>query len=59
MVNYYNYDRYHESLWNITPVDKYDGREHQIFTQRRKIKQKTMRLRRKVNGFKITSESIA
>ncbi len=39
-VNYYNYDRYHESLGNITPVDKYDCRQHQIFTQRRKTKQK-------------------
>jgi transposase InsO family protein len=39
----------------ITPADKYAGRERQIFTLRRRIKQKTMRLRRKENGFKITS----
>ncbi len=58
-VSYYNHYRYHESLGNITPADKYDGRENQIFSERRKIKQRTMKLRRKANGFRIRSVSVA
>jgi len=52
-VNYYNNHRYHESLGNITPSDKYDGREIAIFSERRMIKQKTMKLRRKENRCKV------
>ncbi len=58
-VDYYNNSRYHESLGNIVPADKYEGRENQIFSERRKIKQKTLTLRRKINGFRIKSGSIA
>jgi hypothetical protein len=52
-VEYYNNHRYHESLGNITPSDKYVGREKQIFRERRKIKERTIRLRRRMNGFRI------
>lgn len=52
-VNYYNNYRYHESLGNITPSDKYDGREFEIFSERRKIKQQTMKLRRKENRCRV------
>lgn len=52
-VEYYNNQRYHESLGNITPSDKYDGREEQIFSRRRRIKKATIRLRRKANGFTV------
>ena len=45
-VDYYNNHRYHESLNNITPSDKYDGLENKILKNRRKIKEKTMRRRR-------------
>ena len=58
-VDYYNNNRYHESLGKITPADKYEGRGNQIFSERRKIKQKTLILRRKTNGFRIKSVSIA
>ena len=58
-VDYYNSSRYHESLGNITPANKYEGREDQIFSERRKTKEKTLRLRRKINGFKIKSGSAA
>jgi putative transposase len=44
-VDYYNSNRCHESLENITPADKYDGWKNQIFSERRKIKQKTLGLR--------------
>jgi putative transposase len=50
-VDYYNNRRYHESLGNITPSDKYAGRENQIFKERRKVKERTIRLRRRLNGF--------
>jgi len=42
-VEYYNNYRYHESLGNITPNDKYEGRETLILAERRKVKQRTMR----------------
>ncbi len=48
-VDYYNNKRYQESLGNITPRDKYLGREDEIFTTRRKIKKETINKRRKAN----------
>lgn len=52
-VDYYNNHRYHESLGNITPADKYACREEQIFKRRRLVKERTIRLRRKANGFTV------
>ena len=49
-VDYYNNERYHESLGNITPRDKYQGKEKEIFTRRRRIKKETMKKRR--NAYK-------
>ena len=46
-VEYYNNHRYHESLKNTTPSDVYFGRQQRILEKRKKIKQKTMKLRRK------------
>jgi putative transposase len=46
-VEYYNNERYHESLGNITPRDKYLGKEEEILLARRKIKKETMEKRRK------------
>jgi len=48
-VNYYNNERYHESLENLTPADVYFGRDRQVKTQRHLIKMKTLKERRKVN----------
>ena len=45
-VDYYNNERYHESLGNLTPADVYFGREQQILKQREEIKRKTMLKRR-------------
>ena len=45
-VCYYNTQRYHESLDNVTPADVYFGRQQQILTQRQLIKQQTLALRR-------------
>jgi putative transposase len=35
---YYNHERYHESLKNVTPADMYYGRQEQILKQREIIK---------------------
>ena len=45
-VDYYNNERYHESLNNLTPADVYFGRSDRILEQRRKIKEKTLKERR-------------
>ena len=45
-VNYYNHERYHESIDNLTPADLYAGRREMVLNHREKIKQKTMKLRR-------------
>ncbi len=46
-VHYYNHKRYHESLDNVTPADVYFGRKEGIPRQRVKIKQQTLKQRRK------------
>ena len=48
-VDYYNNKRYHESLNNVTPADVYFGKDRQILEKRKRMKQKTMRKRRKLN----------
>lgn len=48
-VDYYNNHRYHEALDNITPADKYSGREQDIQTRRDFIKQQTLAQRRLMN----------
>lgn len=45
-VIYYNTQRYHESLDNVTPEDVYLGRREAILMQRQQIKQHTLRQRR-------------
>jgi transposase InsO family protein len=45
-VRYYNNERYHESLNNVTPADVYWGRKDQILKRREQIKNQTMAGRR-------------
>ena len=45
-VGYYNHQRYHESLKNITPADVYTGCGQTILLERKKTKRRTMKLRR-------------
>lgn len=48
-IQYYNEERYHESLDNVTPADMYHGRYIEIQSRREQIKEKTMRERRRLN----------
>ena len=48
-VEYYNHQRYHESLNNLTPADVYYGRGTSILRMRRKIKQRTINERRRLH----------
>jgi hypothetical protein len=48
-VEYYNNERLHESLDNVTPADMYFGRKEKILTQRQIIKQKTLLERKRIN----------
>jgi RNA-directed DNA polymerase len=45
-VTYYNYQRYHESINNLTPADVYLGRAEAILAERAKIKRATIANRR-------------
>ena len=48
-VSYYNHERYHEALGNLTPADVYYGRDLEIKARREQIRRKTMQLRRAQN----------
>ena len=48
-VSYYNNQRYHESLDNLTPADVYFGRTKEVLNKRDKIKERTMQQRRLQN----------
>ena len=45
-VAYYNNQRYHESLDNVTPADVYFGIDMEVIKKRNKLKEQTMILRR-------------
>jgi len=45
-VDYYNNHRYHETIDNVTPSDRFYGKEKEILKQRQKTK--TMYQRRKM-----------
>ena len=48
-VDYYNNQRYHEALDNLTPADVYCGRGKEIQTRREDIKRRTLLDRRRHN----------
>lgn len=45
-IEYYNHNRYHKSLKNLTPADVYFGCGQAILNQRERIKQETIKTRR-------------
>lgn len=48
-VEYYNNQRVHESLKNITPADMYAGKQREIMTKRERIKRRTLKERKLKN----------
>jgi putative transposase len=48
-VDYYNHERYHESLKNLTPADVFYGRGQEILDRREKIKLTTLAMRREMH----------
>ena len=48
-IEYYNNNRYHEALQNLTPADVYYGRSRDILSRRKRIKKNTMLQRRRYN----------
>ena len=48
-VHHYNHERVHEALGNLTPADVYQGRSWEIRTARERLKQQTLRRRRRHN----------
>jgi transposase InsO family protein len=48
-IEYYNNERYHESINNLIPKDVFYGKGMEILTRRDRIKRRTLELRRKVN----------
>ena len=58
-VEYYNNERVHESLKNVTPADVYHGRHHEIQTSRQLLKMQTLRRRRWYNqGYELQDEEL-
>ncbi len=48
-ITYYNHERYHESLDNLTPADVYYGRAQEVLDQRHIIKLDTLAMCRKMH----------
>jgi hypothetical protein len=46
-VDYYNHQRYHESLGNVTPADVYFGRTKEVPSRREEVKCRTLEARRR------------
>ena len=58
-VQYYNHQRVHESLDNLTPADVYYGRDKEIIEARNLVKEQTIRQRRRQNmGLELLSEEL-
>jgi len=48
-IEYYNYQRYHEGLGDVTPYDVYTGRHLEIIKRRKEAKSRTLQARRDYN----------
>jgi len=58
-VRWYNTERYHESLENLTPEDVYRGLDREILTARELLKMQTLERRKRYNlGMKVRKEPV-
>jgi transposase InsO family protein len=48
-IDYYNYERYHEGLGDVTPYDVYTGRYLEIIQRRKEAKSRALQVRRDYN----------
>jgi len=48
-VLYYNSQRHHEALGNVTPDDVYFGKKEELLEKRRKLKKQTLAKRKVIN----------
>jgi putative transposase len=48
-VDYYNHQRYHGAIDNVTPADKYYGQHRVVLKKREKVRRETMMMRRQLN----------
>jgi len=48
-IEYYNYQRYHEGLGDVTPYDVYTGRHLEVIQRRKEAKNRTLQARRDYN----------
>jgi len=48
-IEYYNYQRYHEGLGNVTPYDVYTGMHLEILRKRKEAKSRTLKERKDYN----------
>lgn len=42
--------RYHEAIGNVTPADKFYGRDKMILERREKVRRESMKMRRELYG---------
>jgi len=49
-IEYYNYQRYHEGLGDVTPYDVYIGRHLEILRRRKEVKSETLQARKAYNS---------
>ena len=55
-VEHYNHARVHEALGNLTPADVYTGRGRDIQTARERLKEQTLRRRKRLNAGLLTTD---
>jgi hypothetical protein len=58
-ISYYNNQRYHEALNNITPADVYYGRHRETITRRELLKQQTLKAGNHYNLSQLTAHNIS